>query len=113
MSQLIVGSKMPDFASDVKISNLGYGQGGSACPSSLTPGQARKVTATYAKLAVDSTNVKVDPGDWQMRTISAAPLKPAFAQTSPNKSPARIPDALNRGSVPVSVRPATRGNMKR
>jgi hypothetical protein len=108
----IFGSKMPDFASDVKTSNIGYGQGGYSGPSSLISAQARRVSKTYASLATDTMNATANPGDWQTRKINASPLKPAFAQKSPDAS-AKVPTTLLSRSVPASAQPAVKGNYKR
>ena len=104
---------MPDFASDVKISNVGYGQNGYNGPSSLTPAQARKVSKTYASLASDSTNATAAPWADQTRTISAKPIKTTPTMRSRNGEGGKIPTSLNRGSVKPSVKPARKGNMAR
>jgi hypothetical protein len=108
MGQDIVGSKQPTFASDqVQSSTRGYGQNGSAVSPSQKPGALRAISKNFSDVAPPAASA--NPGDWQTRKISAAPLKPAFAQKSPN-SPVKIPMSLNRGTV---VQPAKAGNAKR
>jgi hypothetical protein len=113
----IIGSRMPDFASEQsQVSTRGYGQNGSPTPSSLTPGQARKVSKTYASLATDTPNINSETAsNVQMRTISAKALKPSPTMKNPNASPTKIPTSLSYGGSvvrPSSV-PARRGNAKR
>jgi hypothetical protein len=116
----IVGSKIKTFPSEqTQVSTRGYGENGYAGPSSLTPAQARAVSRTYASLATDTPDLKL-PGvkDWQTRTVSAKPFKPANTMHNPNASPAKIPATTQRGSIHAqmvkqSVKPAKRGNAKR
>jgi len=108
----IVGSREPEFASDVKISNVGYGQNGYNGPSSLTPAQARKVSKTYASIATATPDIKADASNVQARKISAKPIK-AHPGTKGPSTGAKVPTTLLSRSVPPSVQPAKRGNAKR
>ena len=113
MATDVVGSREPEFASEQnQKSTRGYGQNGYSGPSSVTPGKARAISKTYASLATDTMNVRVNPGDWQTRKISAAPIKSSPTMRNPNAAPAKIPNVLNRGGRPSTVA-AKAGNAKR
>ena len=115
-NELIVGSRMDTFASEqLQPSTKGYGQPGYGGPSSLTPGQARKVSKSYAALATPIVLPSDAPGKWQTRQVSAKPMKPKAGmvrQTSNTMN--TLPTSLSYGApVPKSVKPAKRGTYSR
>lgn len=76
MATDIVGSKSPTFASDaLRPSKRGYGQNGYGGASSDTPGQ--RTTSGFLPQTDLAAGVAANK---QCRTVSAAPLKPAFGQ---------------------------------
>jgi hypothetical protein len=87
------------------------GQNGGLNPSVIKIGEELP-RSTVAKSIMAANNAKgmtrPDQPDWQTRKISAAPIKASPTMKNPNASPAKIPDALNRGSVKPSVKPAKR-----
>jgi hypothetical protein len=106
MAQDIVGSKIKTFPSapGVRERQSGYGQNGFAGASSLLPGEKVDRSPIMQGIAEPDPDAKAADG-WQTRTVSAAPLKPAFAQKSPNKSPAKVPAANKRADKAGVVRP--------
>jgi hypothetical protein len=119
MAQDIVGSKMQDFTSpnageSVPLSNRGYGQNGSNLPSSLTPGQARKVSKTFESLSrpdaalsdIAARGVHCDQSalKWQQRPQSAKPGKPSVGMHDPNANNGKVPSSLSYGGA---VKPST------
>lgn len=112
MPQDILGSKIPTFASDqVPSSTRGYGQNGSAVSPSQPLNKTRAISKNFSDISPPA--VSAAPGSWQTRTISAKALKASPGMRDPNASPAKVPNALNRGTVAPSVKPAPRGNAKR
>lgn len=121
MATDIVGSKQPTFPSDAKPSNAGYGQNGFQGPSSDLPGQHTTsgflpVDAGLAGIIGDekadmNDSYRAGRGDWQTRTISAAPIAPHPGMKSPNKATDKMnsTDNLRR----ATTRPASRTDFQR
>lgn len=115
MATDIVGSKQPTFPSDAKPDNAGYGQNGFQGASSDLPGKRTTsgflpedagiqgiIGDTKSDLA---DNYRAGRGNWQTRTISAAPGTPSFGMKSPGKVTDKVPDAnLRRASRPAQNR---------
>jgi hypothetical protein len=76
------------------------GQNGGLNPSSIKKGE-KIPRSTVAKSIIGADgSVTVAPGDWQTRTISAAPLAPSPTMHNPNMG--RL-----SGTVPANGRPVT------
>jgi hypothetical protein len=94
MAQEIVGSNFP--------SDNGYGRNGFQGPASTVPGGKPQHYASTAAPLKPKDPVLSDPDvrNFETRTVSAAPIKPACGMRDVNKNPAKIP---NRGR-PVQQR---------
>jgi hypothetical protein len=98
----VVGSK---FAPEAK-----YGQNGDDSPSSLLPGKKDIKRSTFAKsIIAGDGSVSPNPGDWETRPISAAPIKPSPTMRDPNANPAKVPS----NSRPVTQQRALNSSFKR
>lgn len=116
----IVGSKQPQFASQAKPNNSGYGQNGFQGPSSDLPGDR----TTSGFLPEDAgikgiigdaksdlaDNYRAGRGNWQTRTVSAQPITPSNTMHSPNKDADKVPTANSHRAI---SRPAGRTDFQR
>lgn len=97
MTEIVGNSK---FKSD-----NAYGQDGSSTPSSLpskqTPAFNVKNPDAMLVRPRDPVLTDADASNFQTRTVSAAPIPPAFGHKNPNSSPAKVP----MNSPPVFQRP--------
>ena len=103
MTEEIVGSKFKP--------NNGFGQNGFTGSSSTTPKEPVPHYASVASTVKPKDPVLTDPDvrNWETRTVSAAPIKPAFGMKSPDNS-ARVPSGTNRRASSII---APRGSAKR
>lgn len=120
MTTEIVGSKTPEFPSQAKPDNSGYGQNGFAGPSSDLPGQ--RTTSGFLpedaglKGIIGDTKADMNDsyragrGDWQTRTVSDKLLAPSGGMKSPNKATDKVPDANLRRAT---TRPAGKTDFQR
>jgi hypothetical protein len=102
--------------SDVYIASrfkadTGYGDQADVTPSSLLPGDKIKYSPAAAKLRpVAPVDVKAAIVANETRTVSAAPITPAFGMKNPNANPPRVPSGTNRRASSII---APRGSAKR
>jgi hypothetical protein len=129
MAQDIVGSKMPEFPTSgtpsAGASTKGYGENGYQGPSSLSPGEARRVSKQLADLSkpdaaladIAASGVHCDQSalNWQQRPQSAKPGKPtANMKRQQTGTIGKLPSSLGYGpAVAPSVKPAKLGIFKR
>jgi hypothetical protein len=112
----ILGSKEPEFASEVKQSNRGYGENNSAASSSLLPGQKLPISKTRSQLAnpvtILTTTDMNPPAPTQTRHYDnkqAVATAPGMARQQRDMPVHSLPTSNTR---PVT-QPALRGNYKR
>ena len=78
MTETVLGSKMPTFASEqMQKSNRGWGQNGDPTPSSLTPKQAKAVSETLTKVSPPQVIVPTDGP--VIAGVSASQTRPVTA----------------------------------
>lgn len=120
MTTDIVGSKQPQFASEAKPDNSGYGQNGFQGPSSDLPGKRTTsgflpedagIQGIIGDTKADmNDSYRAGRGDWQTRTVSAAPIAAHPGMKSPNKVTDKVPDSTQRHAT---TRPGSRTDFQR
>lgn len=106
----VVGSKQPQFPSEAKPDNSGYGQNGFQGPSSDLPGKRTTsgflpedagIQAIIGDTKADmNDSYRAGRGDWQTRNVSDKQYAPSMGMKSPNKMTDKVPDTnLRRPSV--------------
>jgi hypothetical protein len=119
----VVGSRAPQFPSQAKPDNTGYGQNGFQGPSSDLPGK-RTVSGFLPEDAgiqgiIGDTKADMNDsyragrGDWQTRTVSAAPYTPHSGMKSPNKAGETVPPSTGDNRNRPVTRPASRTDFQR
>jgi hypothetical protein len=101
MAELIVGSKMPEFPSNAKPDNSGYGENGFSGPSSDMPGDKPTVSGFLPQATIPS-RTSDGTADWQTRKLADGnvPIHPGMKSPA---APGKIP-AINthRASGPIT-----------
>jgi hypothetical protein len=82
------------------------GQNGDPEASSLLPGQQPR-RSSVAKKIMKGTEVSATAGDWQTRTVSAAPIKTNPGTKGPSTG-ARVPLSTVRRANDAVIRPTRR-----
>jgi hypothetical protein len=103
MSEQIIASKIPTFASEqTQKSTRGFGQNGYTGPSSVTPGQARTISKQMADVSPPTC---VIPANKQTRDAGKSKLATTPTMHSPNKAGDKVPGVSSRRDKTGVTRP--------